>query len=93
MDSATATVYVAGIAAVASVVSAALTTYTGRRVGPKIEETHRQVTTNHHISSPPTMLDKLDNLARAQSDQHDSLRDLAHKLDHHINWHMENRRD
>lgn len=88
MDPAAATVYVAGIAAVASMASAGIAAYTGRRVGPKVEETHRQVTTNHHVSSPPTMLDKLDSLAKAQADHHQELRDLTHKLDRHIDWHM-----
>jgi hypothetical protein len=48
----------------------------------KVEETHRQLTTNHHVSSPPTVLDKLDTLVH-------QVNRLETKFDKHIDWHME----
>lgn len=55
MDPASATVVVAGIAAISSVINTWLT----RRQNQKLDETHRQVTVNGHRSEEPTVLDHL----------------------------------
>lgn len=58
MDPATASVFVALIAAVASVITAFVTT----RDRKKVKETHRAVTVNHHSSENPTVLDMIADL-------------------------------
>lgn len=58
MDTALASIIVAGIAAFGAVASAWLTL----RQRPKLDEVHHQVSTNHGESDPPTVLDRLDNL-------------------------------
>lgn len=42
------------------------------RMARKVEETHTQVTVNSHKSEQPTLLDKLDELAR-RMDKHEEL--------------------
>lgn len=54
----------------------------------KIDETHRQLTTNHHVSSPPTALDKLDSIERRLEGQDLILLDVKETLNRHIEWHM-----
>ena len=58
MMEAIATVLAATVAAVASVIVAAITV--GQR--KKVEETHKQVTVNHHSSQEPTVLDRIDDV-------------------------------
>lgn len=58
MDTAVASIVVAGIAAAGGLASSWLTL----RQRPKLNEVHHQVSTNHHDSEPPTVLDRLDNL-------------------------------
>lgn len=63
------------IAAGASIVTAVLQLVTRREqknITNKVDETHKQVTVNSHKSEQPTLLDKLDDLAR-RMDRHDEL--------------------
>lgn len=60
MDPVLGAIIVANIAGIFSI----LNTIMLKRQNVKIDETHTQVTTNHHSSDPPTVLDRLDTLTR-----------------------------
>lgn len=68
----------ASIAAIASILCAAIV----RMDSKKVNETHRQVTVNHHSSDSPTLLDRFDDLES-------SVKIVDNKLDHHIQWHLD----
>ena len=92
IDPVSGAILAAAIAAVASILVALI----NRPSRKKIDETHRQLTTNHHVSSPPTALDKLDTIAtridelhRRQDGQDLILFDVKDNLTRHIEWHME----
>lgn len=46
----------------------------------KLDETHRAVTVNHHSSEKPTVLDRLDDQARAQEEVATELKRLNKRL-------------
>lgn len=85
MDPVTGAILTAAIAGFCSIVVALVTR--GNRA--KIDETHRQLTTNHHVSSPPTALDKLDSIQKTQEEHALILLDVKETLARHIEWHME----
>jgi hypothetical protein len=85
MDPVSGVILAAAVTGLCSIVVALLT----RPSRAKINETHRQLTTNHHISSPPTALDKLDSIDRRLEGQDLILMDVKETLQRHIEWHME----
>lgn len=88
MDPVTGAIICAAIAGACSILVAALT----RPMKAKVDETHRQLTTNHHISSPPTALDKLDSIQQKQDEHALILLDVKETLARHIEWHMGDRK-
>lgn len=58
LDMALASVVVATIAASGAVVNTIIAAGQGR----KLDETHKQVTVNHHSSQTPTVLDRIDDV-------------------------------
>ena len=85
MDPVSGAILCAAIAGACSILVALLT----RPNRAKIDETHRQLTTNHHVSSPPTALDKLDSIQKTQQEHALILLDVKETLARHIEWHME----
>jgi hypothetical protein len=85
MDPVSGAILTAAIAGVCSIVVAII----ARGPNKKIAETHRQLTTNHHVSSPPTALDKLDSIQKTQEEHALILLDVKDSLARHIEWHME----
>lgn len=92
MDPVSGAILTAAIAGFCSIIVALI----ARGDRKKVAETHRQLTTNHHVSSPPTALDKLDSiqtaveeLHRRQDGQDLILIDVKKTLNRHIEWHME----
>ena len=55
---------------------------TSSDVQEKVSETHTQVTVNGHKSDRPTVLDKLEDLAR-------EVREVRRRLDRHMDWHFD----
>jgi hypothetical protein len=84
MDPVSGAILCAAIAGLCSILVAVLT----RPNRVKIDETHRQLTTNHHVSSPPTALDKLDSIQQTQQEHALILLDVKETLNRHIEWHM-----
>lgn len=58
LDAGLASVLVAAIAALSALANTAMM----HRQGKKVDETHKQVTVNHHSSEEPTVLDRIDDV-------------------------------
>lgn len=93
MDPEEAAVLVAGIAAIASIASAWVSSRNSRR----IDETHRQLTENSHKSNPPTILDEIHTLradveiVKTNVEHHDQIQAaryafLAERVDTFVKW-------
>ena len=55
------------IAIIASILGPLVTTRGFKKLyGAKVDEIHRMATVNHHSTQPPTILDKLDDIASVQ---------------------------
>lgn len=76
----TASVLVAGIAAFAAVANTRMTVRQNR----KIDETHKQVTVNHHSSDIPTVLDRIDDVQVAVMKLNASHNELRIDLNDHV---------
>jgi hypothetical protein len=92
MDPVSGAILCAAIAGLCSI----LVAFIARADRKKVAETHRQLTTNHHVSSPPTSLDKLDSIQAGLEELHRRqdgtdlmLMDVKETLSRHIEWHME----
>jgi hypothetical protein len=49
-----------------------------------VEETHKQVTVNHHSSEQPTVLDRIDDVAHQVAENTQETRALARMFDGHL---------
>jgi hypothetical protein len=63
-------------------------------VADRVEETHHQLTTNHHVSDPPTLLDKVDSVHRDLGALREvvELNQARNDREHRELWHVVNRR-
>lgn len=80
IDLGVATVMVAIVTSVTSMVTVILT----KRQGKKLDETHSQVTVNHHSSSTPTVLDRIDDVLLAVLDLGAEVNDIRRDFNGHI---------
>lgn len=81
-----AVVLVALLSLTGTIVTAALAYKSSRGVANTrelVEETHHQVTVNHHSSDRPTVLDRIDDVAQAQHATDRRVEALAHELAEH----------
>lgn len=78
-DMALATIIASFFAAVASLGSVWMTV----RQGKKVDETHKQVTVNHHSSDFPTVLDRIDDVKTLVLGYGGRMNDLANDFNDH----------
>lgn len=87
IDAGTASVIVAAIAALSALANTRMTMKQSR----KVDETHKQVTVNHHSSEFPTVLDRIDDvrgLAQQAVTDVGSLRSEVNHLHTEFNSHV-----
>lgn len=58
-----------------------------------VQEVHRQVSVNRHVSNPPTLLDKIDHVQRRLEEQGLELRGAATMFEGHMNASSDDRAD
>lgn len=88
VDPALATIIVAAIAAIASIVSAMISV----RQRGKVNETHKQVTVNHHSSMKPTVLDHIDDVRQLVLAQGAQINALSRDFNEHVHESIEVRK-
>lgn len=80
VDPGLATVIVATIAAMGAFANTAIAVKQGR----KVDETHKQVTVNHHSSKVPTVLDRIDDVDKRVHDVFKLVIELGTDFNAHV---------
>jgi hypothetical protein len=80
LDAGLATVIAAGVAALGILANTALT----MRQNRKLNETHKQVTVNHHSSTHPTVLDRIDDVRTVVLELGTELNHLRGDFNNHV---------
>lgn len=95
MDADTLTQAAVGAGIIAAGVWNGLETYRTKRLTREltkpVQETHRQVSVNRHVSNPPTLLDKVDRVQQEQARVAAELRAAGRMFDGHMSASAEDR--